>query len=219
MYPFFPAVAEPITRPCSYHFAIIVYKEPRREAKVTAQTTSKKAAILLRLSHLPSQYTARLYEIICSHPSKLLEQRKTPRQHKNVHLRRSRHRREDRPPESSSKGLIPSRPRCRMPTTHETIPPLPQDCPRSQLARVSRTEQELPQLSNGERIDGSGRDEESGLWGGTDCDGRCWEGSEEMIWSFDLEVNSTMGWIEAFAMRRWPGKDRSSILLADRTLR
>jgi hypothetical protein len=99
-----------------------------------------------------------------------------PKCPQDVHLRRPRHRRQNRPSQPSRKGLFPSRPRRRMPTAHEAIPALPQDCPWSQLARVSRAEQELPKLSHGERPDGAGRDEEPGLCGGTDGNRRCGEG-------------------------------------------
>lgn len=89
----------------------------------------------------------------------------------NVHLRRPRHWRENRPPDPSSKGLFSSRPRRRVSTTHEAIPALSENRSGSQLARVSRVEQELPQLPHGERPDGAGRDEEFGLWGRPDCHG------------------------------------------------
>lgn len=68
-----------------------------------------------------------------------------------------------------------------MPAAHEAVPPLPQDRPRSQLARMPRVEQELPELSHGEGPDGAGRDEELGVRGRADGDGRYREGDQEVM--------------------------------------
>ena len=99
----------------------------------------------------------------------------------NVYLRSSWHWCQNRPPQPSRKRLLPSRPRRRMPTAHETVPPLPQDRPRRQLARVPRAEQELPELSHGTGTDGAGRDEELGVWRRADGDGRHREGDQEVM--------------------------------------
>lgn len=168
-FPAFPLAASTRPRPCA---SIYLRIEPRRWATGTAQTTSKKAAF----THAPIHLTTCPFIIQHRAQATLSSQSSSPVNPKpfkthNVHLRRPRHRRENRPPNSASEGLFPSRPRRRMPASHETIPAMPQDCSRSQLARVSRAEQKLPQLSHGERSDGAGRDEESGLWRGPDCDG------------------------------------------------
>jgi len=84
-------------------------------------------------------------------------------QHKNVHLRRPRHRRQNRAPQPSSPRLVPSRPRRRMSAADETILALPENRPRGQFAGVQGAEQRLPQLSHGEGSNGAGRDEEFGV--------------------------------------------------------
>ena len=125
----------------------------------TSQTPQKHNPTTTSISSPPTKLN----------PHSLLNPTQQHKPNQNVHLRRPRHRRQNRAPQSTRERLLPSRPRRRMPTLDETIPAMPENCPRGQLARVQRAEQRVPELSHGEGLDGAGRDEEFGVWRGTDC--------------------------------------------------